>query len=166
MSAQLIPDLIKNLKDKACCRQYINQNNFNMISLGFGKKIPTNTSSVTKFYGEWEFGTYHDAWTIKKDDKIILGSSTYYEQIQLDFNSISFGSFLGLKKTAQQVAVVLDNEIEIIFHPLTDSKAGYFHIFLPEKYLLVRMTNGSWYYGKSDIGWNPQPISENLIPFI
>ncbi|WP_227429335.1 hypothetical protein [Psychrobacter sp. I-STPA6b] len=156
---QLLP-LIQKSYGQKCCRKRIADGQTLIVEYG-NKIYHGKNNRLDSFVGEWSFGTYSRFWRIVKNDKVLLGGGSSFQDKSMDsmLQKIDFGR---LKKVTFErnldLVLHLDNEVLIEFLSLNHNEES-FHIYTPHKKAMVYYTDRGWLYGKTDIPW---PNSLNL----
>lgn len=135
------------------CR--LSVNSYKMLSIGVGRKEYHNdTSLVTDYYGEWEFGSYINSWRILKNDKIIIGRDNRFEnknELNDRVNSISFGSFQEITiRNGRDVILNFSDSVEVQFLKTISDDDESFHIFCPNNIYIYLTAAGKLKIKKSD----------------
>lgn len=143
---EILP-LIEDSYGEACCRKRVRFGN--SISLGFGKKVYHEDSSlIDNFYGEWNYGCYHKLWRITRGDQIILqGWDDFENYLEIDIllQKIDLGKLVRISVIENLSLIIkLDNDLSIEFFPDSEDDDADFHAFLPNDKCL------EYYFGK---GW-------------
>lgn len=146
---QILP-LIEPSFGQSCIRKRIGD--YGMLSVDFGQKIYHNKPrNADPFYGEWQFGSYHSAWRIFKENRLVLGSKSLFktnQEFDEALQSIEFGKLQNFEQLNNfDFILTLNNATRIEF--LTCSNSGNdecFHIFLPSARFLSYSFNNFWKY--------------------
>jgi len=151
-----ILNTISSIYGIKCCRVAIG--NGNSLSIGFGEKIFHNNPKLKdKYYGEWEIGTYYGSWRIIKNNRIILGSNDFKDDIELvnrRVNDIIFGSIKDINNYSPfDVRVIFNDGMIIDFISTFIDDDEIFHIFCPGGKYIEFKAGGLWEIGKSNTPW-------------
>lgn len=149
---QILP-LVQPCFGQSCVRKRIGD--YGMLSVDFGQKIYHNKPRhADPFYGEWQFGSYHCAWRIFRENRLVLGSKSLFEthtEFDVALQAIEFGKLQNFEQfNAVDFVLTLDNALQIEFLTCSnDDDDETFHIFLPNNCILVYSLNKHWQYGKA-----------------
>lgn len=151
-----VQEIVEKLVGKPCCRKQVGRNR--SLSLGFGDRIQHKTVLTDGFYGEWEVGTYSCAWRIVKEGKVLCGSQDAVDSIDdlnIAVDRIELSRFSSLRQfTDLDVRVDFDNGIAVDFLATISDEDECFHVFCPEKLVIVFSAADGWRIGPSDKPWN------------
>lgn len=151
-----IQEVIEPLFGKPCCRRSVGSGR--SLAIGFGEKVFHNNPRLnTAYYGEWEIGTYNDAWRILQNGRIMCASNDPVDSMaELDsaVNKIELGCIRSLSDFANfDVRVELDDGIVIEFLAASSDDDECFHIFCPDKVCIVLNPRLGWAVGASNKPW-------------
>jgi hypothetical protein len=156
--------LIESLIGQRCCRKQIGYRR--SLSVGFGEKVPNhNPKTHGNYYGEWEIGAYESAWRIMQNGEIICASHdassslTPEDPPDIDkaFREINFGRLLSIRKRNEfDFEIKFDSGISIdLFGASSNADDGdFFHIFCPNKRVILFKAGVGWFVGPSDKPWS------------
>ncbi|MGP5495633.1 hypothetical protein ACTXMK_10165 [Psychrobacter celer] len=141
--------LIEDSYGEECCRKRVRFGN--SISLGFGKKVYHEDSSlIDNFYGEWNYGCYHKLWRIKSGNETILqGWDDFENYLEIDrmLQQLDFGRLVKISIIEGiSLIIELDNDLSVEFFPDKEDDDEDFHAFLPDDKCLAYYFNQGWEY--------------------
>lgn len=151
-----VQEMVGRLVGKPCWRKQVGRHR--SLSLGLGNRVHHKTALTDGVYGEWELGTYYCAWRVVKEGKVICGNQDAVDSVDdlnLALARIDFSRFSCLRQlTDLDVRVEFDNGIAVDFLATTSDEDECFHIFCPDKLIIVFSVVGGWQIGPSDKSWN------------
>jgi hypothetical protein len=159
-----VASLVKPLIGLPNCRTDVGEHK--SLSLGFGDRVFHEHDKLrTRFYGEWEIGTYFSAWRVVKGNSILLGRGDLgtSEDLATRLSQIPLGAISALVQPSPlDLRIELNNDVVVeIYANMSDPDDDFFHIFLPGKKHLGVSAGGVWNLSDSD---KPEAES-NLIRF-
>ena len=153
-----VQEVVARIIGKPCCRKRVWRGR--SLHLGFGERIPHGDPQlIDEFYGEWEIGTYHCAWRVIAQGKVLCGRQDVVDSIdELNqaLNEISIGRFASLVQlTPLDVRVEFDNGLAVDFLSTVSDGDACFHIFFGAENLCVQFTaDRGWEIGDFDKPWD------------
>jgi len=135
------------------CRTDVGQRK--SLHLGFGERVFDGDERLrTRFYGEWEIGTYDSAWRVVKGNSILLarGDLGNSNDLAVRLSQISLGTISGLVQPSPlDLRLEFNTDVIVeIFASTSKRDEDFFHIFLPGKKYLGLSARGVWTLSDSD----------------
>ena len=153
-----IREHIEQVIGQMCCRQHIGDHR--SLRLGFGEIVRVKTARGEADYGKWEIGTYHCAWRIIHDQKIVCGSQDVVESIdelRRAISVIKWGRCSAIRQlTDMDVRVEFDNGVFVDILATISDEDEVLHLFCPDKVVVTFSIPDGWVAGPSDKPWGNQ----------
>jgi|LakMenE01Jun11ns_1017448.scaffolds.fasta_scaffold9770642_2 hypothetical protein len=122
------------------------------ISIGFGSMVHHGNAKLRDtYYGEWEIGSFHNAWRLVSGSRVLCTGDTDEYQAQISESELEKNLSKRIRRvynlSTLDVRVDFGSGVCLDFLSVGDAEDESFHIFCPNEQWLAFTPNRGWLLG-------------------